>query len=304
MGDGMNLSNAFGQIVESLDVFKNKNINYVALIIPLEKIRKSMPNRFELCQGNPGIDFHLIRDEIHDNKFSCSIEFLQTLPNKHYEITLYQLNAEGEIIINDTINLANITQSTNYKFNKQFSWVSEWCVNSHIYMLCKIQEVKSSAKIDIPKNEMSAKILSLYEEKELTDFKIICKDKEFCVHKMILVCQSDVFRAMFENPMKESREDALIISDFEPKIVEAMIRYLYTDEMTESLSEDEFKQLLLIANKYNLEKLESICFNEILKEIVTFKQAADLILFTGSHNFIDLTNFVVEFMKENKNVLS
>ncbi|XP_043464514.1 protein roadkill-like isoform X2 [Leptopilina heterotoma] len=297
---GINLSQAIRLIGESVDILKGENIKYLGIIIPIKKV-KSNSNSIAIIdiKSNPKISFSLIFEDIAGNKFSISIKFSVTLQNKHYKITLHQVNAQ----ITDTINITDVTEGNIHKFEKQFS-LPDVSKDPNIYIVCKIKEIEEMpVKIDNPKNQMSAKCLCLYEEKKLSDFKIICQDQEFCVHKTILVCQSDVFQAMFENPMKESREDALIISDFEPKIVETMIRYLYSDEMTESLSADEFKQLLLIANKYNLEKLEKICFNELLKAIKTFEQASDLIIFTESHNFVDMKKLVIQFMRENKNMM-
>ncbi|XP_043464516.1 protein roadkill-like [Leptopilina heterotoma] len=300
MAAGINVSDALKLIGESPDILNNKNINYVALIIPTEKLRNSERCLEILCKSNPRIIFYLIEDG--DEYIPCT-EFSQTLPNKHYQLTFYQLSVENEIKMNDTIYVTDVTEDDGVRaFSIRIDWF-DVVDDPYIYILLKIQEVKSSAEIDIQKNEMSAKFLSLYEEKKLTDFKIICKDQQFCVHKIILMYQSDVFQAMLENLMKKSRENVLVISDFEPKIVEAMIRYLYSDEMTEKLSENEFEELLLIANKYNLEKLQKICFNELLKVIKTFKQAADLIIFTALQNFIDMKDLVIEYMKENKNTL-
>ncbi|XP_043464511.1 speckle-type POZ protein-like isoform X1 [Leptopilina heterotoma] len=299
MAVGMYFSDVLREIGESTDILEREYINYVGIITPAEKV-KSKPYAIKIqFQTNPEFSFYLILEEIDGNEFSSSIKFSVTLQNKHYHITLHQIHTLSGIPITDTINVADVTKGSTYKFKKQFSLPD---VPKNIHILCKVVEIEEMpVKIDIPKNLMSTKCLSLYEEKKLSDFKIICQGQEFCVHKTILVCQSDVFQAMFENPMKESREDALTISDFEPNIVETMIRYLYSDEMTESLSEDEFKQLLLIANKYNLEKLEKICFKETLKLIKTFEQALDLIIFAESHNFVDMKNFVIQFMRENKN---
>ncbi|XP_043464510.1 speckle-type POZ protein-like [Leptopilina heterotoma] len=298
---GIQISNAFRQLGESADILPGKYINYIGLIFTNEEVKSKSPPPMITFQKNPTISFYFKLEDIDGIRFSCSIAFSQTVPNTHYQITLYHTNSLGEMKMNDTINLTEITKGITSKFKKQFCLTNE--DDSNIYILLKIKEVKPSEEIDIPKNQMSVKFLSLYEEKKLTDFKIICKDQEFCVHKLILVCQSDVFQAMFENPMIESRENVLVISDFEPKIVEVMIRYLYSDEMTESLSEDEFKQLLLIANKYNLEKLEKICFSEILKVIKTFEQAVDLAILTDSHNFVDMKKLVIQFIRENKNIM-
>ncbi|XP_043464507.1 speckle-type POZ protein-like [Leptopilina heterotoma] len=227
--------------------------------------------------------------------------------NRQYLVTMYHLNYRKEIELTETIKVLNSRLYTTNYFTYNYDVLhneEKHLINNNLCMFCKIKEIKASPiEIEIIKNEMPAKFLSLYEEKKLTDFKIICDDKEFCVHKIILVCQSDVFRAMLENPMKEFKNDELIISDFYPKIVEVMIRYLYSDTLTETLSEEELKELLLIANKYNLENLKKISFKEICKVINTFKQAVDLLSFTECYNFTDMRDLIIKFMRDNKNIL-
>lgn len=103
--------------------------------------------------------------------------------------------------------------------------------------------------------------------------------------------------------MKESQDDALAITDFEPKIVELMIRYLYSDEMIEKLSEEELKQLFLIANKYNLEKLKKICLTELCSLITDYKKALNILSFFDPYNFGDINDLMIQFIKDNKDIL-
>ena len=51
----------------------------------------------------------------------------------------------------------------------------------------------------------------------------------FPCSKFILAARSEVFRAMFELPMRESIENEVRIEDAEPSAVEDMLEYVYTD---------------------------------------------------------------------------
>lgn len=222
--------------------------------------------------------------------------------NKQCEVICYLRNFENETTPNKR--KINVINSNDYQefFSENAYDLTKYLVNDNVYMFCKIIEKdKPLFNLDIPKDEKSAIFLSLYEEKLLTDFKIVCGGQEFCVHKMIL-CHSSVLKAMLQCPMKESEENVLTISDFRPSIVEIMIRYLYSGEMKAQLCEDELKQILLIANKYDLETLKTIALNEICKTIKTFTKALDVLLFAES-NLLDMKDLIVKFIKENKQIL-
>lgn len=309
MSTVVNITNVSKDIYDnSLQTENHEEVHMIAIIINLNDWGENMIDGGKIyLQRNPPIrcnfTFQIFGGLLHRYISFTSRASL----NKQYLVTMFHFNNKNEIQLSETIKVVNNSLQKTHYFTKNYNMIydkSKHLIKKRLCMFCKIEEIKvTPIAIEIIENEMPAKFLSLYEEKKLTDFKIICEDQEFCVHKIILVCQSDVFQAMFENPMKESREDTLTIRDFEPKIVEAMIRYLYSDEMSKKLSDAELKQLLLIADKYNLDKLMKICFNELLKIIKTFEQAADFIIFTGSHNFIDMKKLVIQFMKENKNIL-
>ncbi|XP_043466845.1 uncharacterized protein LOC122501450 [Leptopilina heterotoma] len=224
--------------------------------------------------------------------------------NKQCEVKthlVYLPTSESRLVV---INETNVTCSDVYEkfFSMSPKSVDEdaiFCNKILIYCVI-IEKDIPLLKIDIPKDEKSAYFLSLYEEKLFTDFKIICEAQEFCVHKIILG-HSPVFKAMLQCPMKESTENVLTISDFKPTIVEIMIRYLYSGGIKAELCEDELQQLLLIANKYNLEELKTTAINEILKTIKTFTKALDFFLFAESNN-LDSRDLIVKFMKDNKRI--
>ncbi|XP_043464506.1 speckle-type POZ protein-like [Leptopilina heterotoma] len=310
MAVDINFSSVIGEIFSDTTQTLNgekygygENINWIGIIIPKRTAQSASCCRVML-QENPKISCDLEFHAIDGMRLCSCVQFSHIVTNKHYQITLYYLNSKNKVEKEDSINLTNITKSTMYNFKKQFYLREIMYKSENICILCKIIEIKiTPVKMDISKNLMSTKCLSLYEEKKLSDFKIICDDQEIYVHKIILVCQSDVFQAMFENPMKESRDDVLVINDFELKIVELMIRYLYTDEMTEKLSEEELKQLFLIANKYNLEKLKKICLTELCSLITDYKKALNILAFFESYNFGDINDLMIQFIKDNKEIL-
>ncbi|KAM8716552.1 hypothetical protein ACLKA7_003431 [Drosophila subpalustris] len=88
----------------------------------------------------------------------------------------------------------------------------------------------------------------ILNSKELTDVTIVTGDgHKIPAHKIILSARSKVFAAMFKHPMKENTEKCVAISDFTFRVVEELIRYMYTGEAPKlnEMSED----LLAAADK-------------------------------------------------------
>ncbi|XP_043464515.1 BTB and MATH domain-containing protein 43-like isoform X3 [Leptopilina heterotoma] len=276
----------------------DESVHWLQITIPYKNFESG------ICKGSINeiwcscsLEFYKI-----DNNFRAFIKFLPCLAQEKYKVTFYR-------VYNHYVVNGKETQINNSMFNS-FICFGEFTITNlrkqeDILLLCKIEAINvADLDVVISKNITSAKFFSLYQQRKFTDFKIICEDQEFWVHKIILICQSDVFRVMLENPMTEARDNKLIIGDFELKIVEEMIRYLYTDEITGKLSQDELKQLLLIANKYNLENLKKLSLKKICKLIKDFKEAYELLLCIESYNFDDLRQLMIKFMSDNAHLLS
>uniref|UniRef100_A0A0K0EN21 BTB domain-containing protein n=1 Tax=Strongyloides stercoralis TaxID=6248 RepID=A0A0K0EN21_STRER len=108
----------------------------------------------------------------------------------------------------------------------------------------------------------------MYKSKDLTDFKIVCQDQEFFVHKFILASQSSVFKAMLmKTNIKEEVDNTIIIKDFTPETVSKMIEYLYSGKIITELKVDECIQLLRLAEKYYLKRLKILCEEKLSAKI-------------------------------------
>ena len=98
-----------------------------------------------------------------------------------------------------------------------------------------------------------------FNEQSSSDFTVKCKDTEFYVHQSILEQASDYFSGLFRNEFQETRRKSLIIDDFEPAIVELMLRYLYNGAISWMEFHENTVELMSIADKYNLTQLFDTC---------------------------------------------
>ena len=105
----------------------------------------------------------------------------------------------------------------------------------------------------------------LFLQDELSDVKILCEDKIFPCHKVILCSQSEVFKSMLSNTnMVEASSGEIKIAEYSANVMESLLYFLYFDE--ENLMANKNKitvDLLLAADYYNIPDLVAICVNHL-----------------------------------------
>ena len=96
-------------------------------------------------------------------------------------------------------------------------------------------------------NSLSHDLISFFESEKGFDVILKVGNNEFKAHKSILMSRSTVFCAMFEHPMEENQSNCIEIKDFDHKVINEMLRYIYSgsvDKLDELAAE-----LLMTANK-------------------------------------------------------
>jgi len=161
-----------------------------------------------------------------------------------------------------------------------------------IDMKVRETEIVPSSKSQL----MMAEIL--YNNKELSDVKIICAEKTFECHKLVLGCRSEVFAAMFsdESEMVESKSGKLEINDVGPDAVETMIHFMYHDKiLPNAINQD----LLLLADKYMLHDLMAFCIDH-LEENLSLENILEVLQISNLINQKRLFQTATRFLCENK----
>ena len=102
----------------------------------------------------------------------------------------------------------------------------------------------------------STNFARMFNNPSTSDFIVNCQGKQFFVHQSILRGRSEYFEAILHTDCIEKREKMLKIDDFQPKVVEIFLRYLYNGALPISASFTwDFLHLLKIADKYNANEL-------------------------------------------------
>ncbi|GFU46765.1 TD and POZ domain-containing protein 3 [Nephila pilipes] len=176
----------------------------------------------------------------------------------------------------------------------------EECTNEEVESFCVKKEILQSQDSSFssrrfePLKELSDDFSLLLDPKTpFADVLLICESREFPAHKSILSARSPVFRAIFTNKMKASRDCEVNITDIDAPTVQAMLRYVYTGQ-TENLSDSLAASLLLAAHNYQLEGLKRVTCN-YLKTNATPQNVLKLLVL-GDLYTQDLKGFAMDFI--------
>ncbi|KAM0885218.1 hypothetical protein ACQ4PT_030488 [Festuca glaucescens] len=112
------------------------------------------------------------------------------------------------------------------------------------------------------------------------DVSVEVGDETFRAHRRFLAAQSLVFAALFTGPMRENTAPSVRIDDMEPLVFKAMLDFIYRGKMPPLDDEGDriamTQHLLVAANRYDLQRLKSICAEKLRTHINTSTVATTL----------------------------
>lgn len=120
---------------------------------------------------------------------------------------------------------------------------------------------------------MSRNFKEFFDDKLGCDTVIHVKNKEFRVHKFVLMARSKVFAAMFQHDTSEKQTGTITISDCDPDSFHQFLEYLYCGTL-EEVSCPTAIHLYETSEKYNVQELKMFCV-ELLLENMTARNFSD-----------------------------
>lgn len=148
----------------------------------------------------------------------------------------------------------------------------------------------------ISQDNVLAGMGSLHDDPLFADVTIKCGNVEFKAHKAVLASQSPVFKKMLESDMKERKSGIIEISDIDCAVISSMRRYLYTGNAPNM--DTLVKDLLNVANKYELSQLFAMCENK-LKSEMKVANVIELLLLADLHNSSYLKTACLNYIYHN-----
>lgn len=129
------------------------------------------------------------------------------------------------------------------------------------------------------------------------DVTLECKDgAEVETHRCVLAAHSDFFAALFSNDWREKNEGRVKLEDFSEDVVTAFVKYLYTCKLEEE--EPLTPQLALLADRYQVEPLRSLCETKNFDQLTPENACLQLMLAKRTQNE-KVVEQVITFIHEN-----
>jgi speckle-type POZ protein len=128
----------------------------------------------------------------------------------------------------------------------------------------------------------------------------------FAAHRWVLAARSPVFGAEHFGSMEEGSTDGLVrIDDMEAQVFRTLLCFVYTDFVPEMEKVEEdvalCQHLLAAADKYNMERMKSICEDRLCKYIGV-DTVANILALAELHHCHGLKNACVSFLSSPGNL--
>mgnify|MGYP001302438006 FL=1 len=122
----------------------------------------------------------------------------------------------------------------------------------------------------------------VFSDKQFSDIKIQCEGQSFDCHMDIMAARSPVFMAMFQSNMKEKQKNTVNIEDCRAGVVDKMLNFIYTGNVSSPDAISEIiSELFKAADKYQLDLMkkiseESLCSNLKVNNCLEFLVLGDM----------------------------
>lgn len=108
-----------------------------------------------------------------------------------------------------------------------------------------------SFNVSVDRSSMASGLLSLYQNQELTDVRLVCSDGQVWAHKAVLSAVSDSLRRLLSDQSGHKCEPTVILlSDMSVADVKQVVDCLYYGQMP--VTSNQFKKLSLIASQLDI----------------------------------------------------
>ena len=115
--------------------------------------------------------------------------------------------------------------------------------------------------------KISENMAKFFLSDEMSDVQIHCGDNFYDAHQLILSLWSPVFRIMFKSKMKEKETKMVEICDFDPIVVEELLKFMYLGRCCINEKDPDpqtVADILAAADKYQVDVLKRMCEEKMI----------------------------------------
>jgi speckle-type POZ protein len=171
-----------------------------------------------------------------------------------------------------------------------------------VVIIDRFRAVKAAPFVDVPPPGLHRHLGELLFSGEASDVTLQAGGETFSAHRFVLAARSPVFKAKLLGSMKEgtstTTDCAILIEDIEPRVLQAVLHFMYTDTLPEVSKEEAAmsQHLLEAADRFSLQRLKLICEENLCGCIDTNSVVTTLVL-ADQHSCQGLKEKCFEFLK-------
>lgn len=172
-----------------------------------------------------------------------------------------------------------------------------------VHNISSFKVVSSSGQRNEVRREISLRLEefddfeSMLNDPHFSDVSISIEGKNIMACKLILMKRSPVFAAMFRADMKEQRKNVVLIKDIKYDVFMELLRFVYSGKVRqlEVIAVD----LLVAADKYQMENLKNLCESELVKQL-SVDGAVRILKLADKHCAKKLKKLTIGYIVENR----
>ncbi|XBH88599.1 hypothetical protein VPH35_075865 [Triticum aestivum] len=120
----------------------------------------------------------------------------------------------------------------------------------------------STVLVPVPQSDLHTHLANMLKDGQGVDVTFSVGGQLFSAHRYVLAARLSVFKAELFGQMKETTMERIKIDDMEPAIFDALLHFIYTDNLPNKCDVDQnvaLQHLLVATDRYGLERLKAIC---------------------------------------------
>jgi hypothetical protein len=181
-----------------------------------------------------------------------------------------------------------------------FDTENGYCVDGNAVFVVNIELPEELTSKFVSSNWWNGMSSMLFNDK-FSDLTVIIDEVNIPAHKMILNMKSPVFKAMFENTMSENSANQLIITDFSIDAFKSFLTCIYDCTAIFDEIPKYPKELLALANKYEVTDLTTLSEGCIISTLTT-ENSIEILQFADLHNNKNIKQGAMKFMLNNASI--
>ncbi|CAM0951043.1 unnamed protein product [Alopecurus aequalis] len=186
-------------------------------------------------------------------------------------------------------------------------------VEDYFVLLCSVDIITKDGRLSAGEpvkeelTDLGQGLATMMDKLDLTDVHFDVDGESFGAHRLVLAARSPVFRAELYGLMAESKMASITIHDVKASTFRYMLHYMYhgslpsSDEKEDPLSAVELQNLLVVADRYGLERLKSICEQKLCDEFTTVDTVVSMLALAEEHACSRLKARCLDFLAYGEN---